>query len=282
MKPLPCPLVDVHLHLQDDFLAACLDEVLTTARLAGVVWLVSNGADESDWPLVLAQARAHSAIIPCFGLHPWYVSERSPAWVEQLERHLDSIPSAVGEIGLDRWKEPRDEAAQEEVFRMQLAVARRRGLPVMIHCVRAWGWLMEVLRSEPSLPAGFLLHAYGGPVELIKPLADMGAYFSYGGSTLEERKKLRRETLPRIPRDRLLVETDAPDMPPPPPHRMRTLQNVGGRVVNEPANLRPILQGLSALLGVEEEALAWQMWDNARRFLGRWLSESVAPPYQSP
>jgi TatD DNase family protein len=265
-------LVDVHLHLQDDFLAARLEEVLGLARAGGVEWFCSNGAEESDWPVVLAQARAHPEIVPCFGLHPWYVSERSARWLEQLEWHLEAIPSAVGEIGLDRWKEPRDEAAQEEVFRAQLAVARRREVPAMIHCVRAWGWLMEVLRSEAALPAGFLLHAYGGPVELIPPLVEMGAYFSYGGSTLDERKKLRRETLPQIPRDRLLLETDAPDMPPPPAHCVRALQDAGGRRVNEPANLRPILQGVAALLGMEEAELAEQVWANSRRFLGRWLT----------
>ncbi|MCX8157991.1 MAG: TatD family hydrolase [Verrucomicrobiae bacterium] len=278
MNPLPCPLVDVHLHLQDDFLSARLDEILHLARTAGVQGFINNGAEESDWPQVLAQSRAHPAIVPCFGLHPWYVGARSPQWLETLEQHLDAVPSAVGEIGLDRWKEPRDEAAQEEVFRAQLAVARRRRLPAMIHCVRAWGWLMDVLRDEPPLPAGFLLHAYGGPAELIQPLAEMGAYFSYGGSTLDERKKLRRETLPLIPPDRLLLETDAPDMPPPPPHCLRPLQDQHGRRVNEPANLRPILRGVAALLGMSEEALAQQLWQNTQRFLGPRLLPAPGPP----
>jgi len=260
-------LIDSHLHLQDDTLAAQLDEVLRLAREGGVRFFVSNGAEESDWPLVLAQARAHPEILPCFGLHPWYVSGRSARWLEELERHLDALPSGLGEIGLDRWKEPRDERAQEAVFRAQLDLARRRHLPVMVHCVSAWGWLTEVLRAEAPLPAGLLIHAYGGPKELIRPLADMGAYFSYGGSTLDERKKLRRETLPLIPPDRLLLETDAPDMPPPEPFRRRHLVGPAGRAVNEPANLPLILRGLAALLGESEDQLARRVWENSVRFL---------------
>jgi TatD DNase family protein len=171
-------LLDAHLHLQDEALSAQLAEVLQRADDAGVRYFASNGAEEADWPIVLVQARAHPQIIPCFGVHPWYVSNLSPQWHEKLAGHLDAIPSGIGEIGLDRWKEPRDEKVQEEVFRIQLDLARQRKLPVMIHCVRAWGWLMDVLRSEAPLPAGMLIHAYGGSADLIQPLADMGAYFS--------------------------------------------------------------------------------------------------------
>jgi TatD DNase family protein len=268
-------LVDAHLHLQEDVFAPHMTEVLGRASQAGIRYLVCNGAMESDWPRVLQLAREHPNIVPCFGLHPWYVSQRSDHWVNTLEQFLNAVPSGIGEIGVDRWIEPRDEAAQEKVFRLQLELARQRRLPAMVHCVRAWGWLMDVLRSEPPLPAGLLLHAYGGSADLIKPLADLGAYFSYGGTTLDPRKKVRRETLPLIPRDRLLLETDAPDLPPPEPFWPHKLADADGKPCNEPANLRPIFKGIAALLNEDEEKLAERVWENSLRFFGQILQRRM-------
>lgn len=259
-------LIDCHLHLQDGVLLEQIAAVLGRARAAGVRALVTNGTREGDWPLVRQLAKKYPEVFPCFGLHPWYVAERSAHWLVELEQCLDEIPSAVGEIGLDRWIEPRDEAAQEEVFRAQLAVARRRALPATIHCVRAWDWLMQVLRSEAPLPAGMLLHAYGGPVELIQPLAELGAYFSYAGTTLAPRNHKRRETLRHIPAERLLVETDAPDLLPPPSFCAQTMLDAEGRQRNEPANLPLIVEGIAALLSESPNALAQRVERNARTF----------------
>jgi TatD DNase family protein len=246
-----------------------LEAVLARARAQGVGRFVCNGSTESDWPEVIELSRRFPDIIPCLGLHPWYVGERSAQWLARLEQHLDACPAAVGEIGLDRWVEPRDEAAQETVFRAQLALARRRQLPVMVHCLRAWGWLMDVLRDEAPLPAGLLLHAYGGPAELVPPLAGLGAYFSFGGNTLDERKLVRREAIRVVPRDRLLLETDAPDILPPPAFRPFATRNAEGRDRNEPANLPAIAQGIADLLGISWAELARLNWENARRFLGK-------------
>src|SRR5688572_21737445 len=131
-------LTDCHLHLQDPPLLDRLEEVLVRARRAGVAAFVTNGTTEADWPEVARIAGRFPEVVPCFGLHPWFVAERSPRWLEELERHLRLVPSGVGEIGLDRWKQGLDERAQEEVFRAQLDLARRLGRPAMIHCVKAW------------------------------------------------------------------------------------------------------------------------------------------------
>jgi TatD DNase family protein len=270
-------LTDCHLHLQDPVLLERLDEVLDRARRAGVGRFVTNGSSEEDWPEVQRIAQAHPEIVSAFGLHPWFVAGRSPRWLETLEGHLRLVPSGVGEIGLDRWKKGLDERAQEEVFRAQLELARRLERPAMIHCVLAWDWLRDVLASEPPLPAGMLIHAFGGPLESIGPLAERGAWFSFAGDTLEERKTHKRAALAAAPRDRLLLETDAPDMLPPPPFRngprAASVRDRDGRERNEPSNLREVLRGLSALLGEREERLAEVIEANARRFLG-----GIAPP----
>lgn len=275
MDPLSIQVFDAHVHLQASELTDGLEQALASAREQGIAGWACNGSAEADWPQVLDLARRFPGVVPCFGLHPWYVHERTSDWLAALERFLDAVPSAIGEIGLDRWIEPRDERAQEEVFRAQLDLARRRSRPAMIHCLRAWGWLTDVLRSEAPLPAGLLLHAYGGPVELIEPLAKMGAYFSFSGDTLEERKTRKREALRAVPRDRLLIETDAPDLPPPPAFRPYRLQGAGRKERNHPANLRAILRGVAQLRGESEEDLAHAAWRNAKRLMGDlWPTEN--------
>ena len=125
---------DAHNHLQDDRFAGRQSEMLATCASAGVVRMVVNGACEADWPEVLALARANPLVLPSFGYHPWYLAERTPDWAKNLETFLDAVPSAVGEMGLDRWKSELPYAGQEDVFLTQLRIAAERNLPVSIHC----------------------------------------------------------------------------------------------------------------------------------------------------
>lgn len=269
-------LFDAHNHLQDDRLAPHLPGLLAACAAEGVVRMVVNGAAESDWPRVLELAQRHPEIVPSFGYHPWYVPERTPDWQRELVRFLDRVPSAVGEIGLDRWKEGLDVAAQEEVFLWQWRLAAERQLPVSIHCLRAWGRLLEFLQREPRLSCGFLLHSYGGPAEMIRPLARLGACFSFPGYYLHERKARQREVFRQVPADRLLVETDAPDQVPPASHVRHPLAGPGGEALNHPANLRAILEGLAAVRGEDAAALARQVEGNFSRLFGPVLARLPA------
>lgn len=261
-------LVDAHVHVQDEAFQADQLDVMFGAWEAGVKHLVCNGSQESDWELVARAAGVYPGVIPCFGLHPWYVAQRSERWREILERFLRFHSHAgVGEIGLDRWIEPRDEAAQEEVFRTQLEVARQYQRPVMVHCLKAWEWFMKVLESEPALPAGMLIHAYSGPTELIAPLTERGVYFSFAGTVLYENNKRGRAALLAVPAERLLIETDAPDLMPPEafaPHRQPRGE---GQWRNEPANLPAIAGGIAALRGMPRDDFVRLVGQNSRRFL---------------
>jgi len=260
--------MDMHLHLQESSFGADLDEVIRSADRAGARYLVCNGTCQDDWPVVLELARRYRQVVPCFGLHPWFVKERSEDWANRLEEYLDKVPSAVGEIGLDRWIEDRDEWAQEQVFVTQLDIARKRNLPVMVHVLRAWGWFMEVMDRQERLPAGMLFHAYSGPAEMIQPLAGMGAYFSFAGSVLEEKHTRAREAIRNVPPDRLVLETDAPFMPLPESHRRGNLKTVDGKVRNEPCELAAVCSGVAELLGMGEKELSEMVCENSRRFLG--------------
>jgi len=259
---------DAHNHLQDDRFAGRQSEPLAACEHAGVARMIVNGACESDWPQVLALARANPIVLPSFGYHPWLLHERTPDWQKNLEKFLDEVPSAVGEIGLDRWKPDLSYAGQEEVFLAQLRLAAARNLPVSIHCLQAWGRLQELLRDNPRPACGFLLHSFGGPAEMIPAFARLGAYFSFPGYFLHERKLRQRETFKHVPAGRLLIETDAPDQHLPEDKNRFPLAGADGKPLNHPANLVAVYHGLAEFLGEKVEPLAARVEENFQRVFG--------------
>ena len=259
---------DAHNHLQDDRFGGRQTELLAACEKSGVARMVVNSACESDWPQVLQLARENKTVLPSFGYHPWYLHERTPDWLKHLGKFLDEIPAAVGEIGLDRWKPDLPYAHQEEVFLAQLRLATERNLPVSIHCLRAWGRLLELLQKNPRPACGFVLHSFGGPAEMIPALAKLGAHFSFPGYFLHERKGQQRAAFKKVPADRLLVETDAPDQHLPPDKILFPLAAADGRPLNHPANLAAVYSGLAELLGENLESLAVRVEENFLRVFG--------------
>jgi len=294
-------LFDAHNHLQDERFSGRQDELVAACRGVGVVRMVVNGSGESDWDAVAALARRFpDLVIPSFGIHPWYVHERTSAWKDRLNRTLDVVPgSVVGEVGLDRWILECPPAAragispewathraaplaeQEDVFAEQMQIATERNLPVSIHCLQAWGALSDRLRAGPRPSRGFLLHSFGGPAEMVGSLAGLGAYFGFPGYFLHDRKTRHRETFRRIPQDRLLVETDAPDQRLPTDEAMSrvlggnsdwgpdwSLTGPEGRPLNHPANLARVYLGLAQVRGVALETLGGVVETNFVRLFG--------------
>lgn len=238
---------------------------MNAAREAGVTRMVVNGSCEDDWPQVLALAKQFPEVLPSFGLHPWYVPDRGKDWLTTLEQHLDVIPSAVGEIGLDRWKPGLIYDGQEEAFIAQLELAAKRNLPVSIHCLKTWGRLLEILQAKTRPARGFLLHSYGGSVEMVQCFAELGAYFSFPGYYLHERKQNQRQTFRQIPLDRLLIETDAPDQLLPDSLNEHLLTDAEGNPLNHPANLPSVYRELASLRGISIVRLTEEMERNFSR-----------------
>ncbi len=261
-------LIDAHVHLQEEVLAGRVPAIIHRARQAAVGCLVCNGTHAGDWEQVLRLAQTYPEVVPCFGLHPWFVTERQPDWLQVLEGYLDTVPAGIGEVGLDRRRRDGDEVAQEAVFRAQLDLAQRRKLPLVVHCLRAWGWLLRVLDEVGPLPGGMLLHAYSGAAEMIAPLVARGAYFSFAGNVLSERQRRGRLAVVAVPPDRLLVETDTPAMLPPEGFRPYGIPIDTGGVWNEPANLPAIVAGIAALRAMSVPELTQLTRENAQRLFG--------------
>ncbi|AWI08823.1 TatD family hydrolase [Ereboglobus luteus] len=275
-------LYDAHNHLQDSALASHLDEIAAAYAEIGLERAVVNGTCEADWSDVTALARRHQFVLPSYGLHPWDAGNRTPNWLDTLRATLDTNPAAhIGEIGLDRWiidrarpddprlaglrRAPLDE--QAEVFRAQLALAAGRNLVASIHCLDAFGLLLEILETTPLPARGFLLHAYSGPAEMLPQFVKLGAYFSFNGSFLSEKHIRHRGVFRRIPIDRILVETDAPAMPPPAKYRP-FLFSAPDEKLNHPANIAGTHAGLANAREVEPVALGVSVAQNFTRLFG--------------
>ncbi len=252
-------LFDAHCHLQDERLVADLPQVLERARAAGVGRLLCCGTREADWEAVRQLAKAHpDAILPSFGIHPWVLEGRSGQWAEVLASMLTSVPSAgVGEIGLDHAMTERRDTEQEEVFLAQLRLARKLKRPVSVHCRKAWGRLLELVKAEGGLAAGGILHSYSGPPDLVGELEALGFYLSFSGSVTRSGNQRGQRAAAAVSAERLLIETDSPDLAP-----------VGAAgECNEPANLALVAEAVARLRNVSAETLAERTWANACRLL---------------
>ena len=150
----------------------------------------------------------------------------------------------------------------------KLALATERNLPVTIHCLRAWGPLWDILRTHPLPARGFLLHAYGGPAEMVHGFVKRGAYFSFNAYFLHDRKAAQRSVFQHLPADRLLIETDAPDLRPPDAQNLHPLLAPDGTPINHPANLALAYSALAKLRDSRAAELTGQIALNFARLFG--------------
>lgn len=261
---------DAHNHLQDPrFSGAGLDVAAWLEARSGSYLCVVNATEEDDWGAV-ADLDGCPGVWPAYGVHPWKAANRRRGWEDRLTRRLRDDPRAgVGEAGLDGWIRGHDLKDQETVFRIHMEIASGLNRPLTVHCLRAWGAMRACLAKGPLPKGGFLLHAYGGPAEMVPEFVAMGAYFSFSTYFTDPKRHRVRETFARVPPERLLVETDAPAMPPPASLNENHLRDPKDRsLLNHPANLSLALRSLAEIRGEPVAALEKRTTENFHRWLG--------------
>lgn len=270
-------MIDCHLHLQDPRFEPCLPAILRDLRNAGVTRLVVNGTHPGDWDAVAGLAARFPEVSASYGLHPWRVGTEPETWLLELEGRLASDSgSGIGEIGLDRRVRGHDLPHQLPVLAAQLDLARRLRRPVTIHCLRAWGHLLDALENA-ALPQGFLLHSYGGPPELVDRFVALGAFFSLSGGFFRPGKEAKRAVFARVPRDRILLESDAPDMTPPAAMVRFQVPGDADGSLNHPGNLVSIHQRFAEESGIPAADLASLLESNFRSWWRLPEDPSQAP-----
>jgi TatD DNase family protein len=249
--------IDTHCHLDLPPLAEQLHDVLRRARQAGVHRFVVPGVTREGWRGIKALAATGNGIFPAYGIHPQLAHLADDTELEELSGYLVNGAIAVGEIGLDYLAEEATREIQQEVFRRQLRLAVKLGLPVLIHCRGAFADLLRILRQEGGDRVGGLMHAFSGSPETARECISLGYYISVCGTITYGNARRPLRVVREIPLERLVLETDAPDISPE-PHR---------GTPNEPAFLAESADVVAALKGVSLAELAAVTTANALRAL---------------
>lgn len=257
-------LIDIGSNLTHSSFLPDLDRVIERAMAAGVLRQVVTGADLAGSRAAAQLATGHPALWSTAGVHPHHASEFDPSQHEAL-REILRLPRvvAVGECGLDYFRDFSPRPAQRAAFIAQLEIAAAGGKPVFLHQRDAHEDFTAILAEHRAALAGGVAHCFtGGPRELEAYLA-LGLSIGVTGWVCDERRGASlRESVPRIPRERLMIETDAPyllprDLVPRPKSRR-----------NEPAFLPHIARTVAALRGESPQDLAAATTQNAVRFFG--------------
>lgn len=227
------------------------------AVAAGVRRMVTIGIDAETSEAAVRLADAHEEVYAAAGWHPNHASDYSQAGLAQvaaLLRHPKCV--ALGEVGLDFYRDHATPDEQERAFRDQLSLAMEVGKPVVLHCREAYPELLKILEAAPDLPLVF--HCFAGTADDARRAVALGGWIGVDGPVSYKRADALREVLATVPLDRLLLETDSPYMSPE-PHRGKP---------NRPAWLPLVNEGLAQAVGLAKEETAQATTRNAQAVFG--------------
>lgn len=271
-------LIDTHCHIDAAEFDADREAVVERAHEAGVGIMVVPAVERANFGAVASVCREFRGCMPAYGIHPMYVDRAREEDLDALRATLRREPAvAVGEIGLDFFVEPRDERRQRFYFSEQLRIAREFDLPVLLHVRRAVDAILGELRRKPVL--GGIAHAFSGSRRQAEEFIKLGFKLGFGGAMTHPRATRLRELAVILPLESLVLETDAPDMPP------EWLSRNRERGRNEPGELPRIATVLAELrrMGVADVIAATA--ENARAVLPRLTGrggDPTTPPYRAP
>lgn len=262
--------IDTHCHLDAAEFDADRDAVRAAARAAGVGHIVIPAVHRAHWREVIALAHRHGDSY-ALGIHPLYTPNAQEGDIAVLRELLAEVQDdprlvAVGEIGLDFFVPGLDAERQIWFYEQQIQLAREFGLPVILHVRKSSDRLLKTLRAKPVV--GGIAHAFNGSLQQAQAFIDLGFKLGFGGAVTYDRALKLRELAATLPLESIVMETDAPDIP---PHWLYTTAEARaagqpqGR--NSPAELPRIAQEVAQLRGISADALAQATSNNARAVL---------------
>ena len=251
--------IDTHAHLYDEAFAGEEDLAIERALDAGVGKMIFPDIDSATRAHMLAVAERHKGrVFPCIGLHPTSIGHDWEREMAEMESHLIGEIYAIGEIGMDCYWSKEFIKEQQSALKAQLEIADRMSLPVIIHSRESTELILNVLKECRHLNLRGVFHAYSGSAETFRELQKLGDWYIGIGGVLTYKKASIAETVRNIPVDRILLETDAPDLSPVPFRGKR----------NESSYIPFIAEKLSELTGLPLEEIARVTTENAHKLFG--------------
>ncbi|KWW12467.1 MULTISPECIES: TatD family hydrolase [Peribacillus] len=252
-------LFDTHVHVNAEQFNEDLEEVIERAKEAGVNHMVVVGFDRPTIKRAMELVEAYDFMYAAVGWHPVDaidMTEDDLQWIEELSSHPKVV--AIGEMGLDyHWdKSPKD--VQKEVFRKQIRLAKKVGLPIIIHNREATADIVNILKEEEASSVGGIMHCFSGSAETALECIEMNFYISLGGPVTFKNAKKPKEVAAAVPLDRLLVETDCPYLA---PHPFR-----GKR--NEPSYVKLVAEQIAEIKQLTIEEVSKATTENAKKLFG--------------
>lgn len=252
-KPL---IFDTHAHYDDNAFQEDQQALLEQFGNLGIGAVTDPGSTYESLDRIITLTQHYPRIYGALGIHPSECENMTEEWLREIEEKM-KLPQmvSVGEIGLDyHWEEPQRQK-QQYWFRQQLRLARRIDRPVIIHSRDAAEDTLRILREEGAGEVGGVIHCYSYSPQMAQPFLDLGFYVGVGGVVTFKNGKKLKETVRRIPLERIVLETDSPYMAPE-PHR-------GER--NSSLFLRYVVQTIAELKEIPAEEVVRQTWQNACR-----------------
>lgn len=247
--------IDTHAHLDFPEFSSDVEAVLERAARVGVVRVITIGISLESSQEALRLARLHPQVYATAGIHPHGAFLLGEAAVESLTRLADSDRVvAMGEMGLDYYRDRQPRTIQQECLRQQLEIACRLKKPAVFHIREAHNAFLEIISDYSSRLAAGILHCFSGDWTVAKRCLDLGFYLSIPGTVTYNKAETQQEVVRRAPMDRLLIETDAPYLAPVP---------FRGKV-NEPALVVHTAAKIAELRGCSVEEVADRTTQNAR------------------
>jgi len=248
-------ITDTHTHLDHPNFEGERDDIVRRANEAGVTRIINIGCNRETISTTLALAEAYDCVEAVVGWHPQDAYDFKPEDLDYIEHLARTHPKvvALGEMGLDYYWDTTPKDVQHRAFREQIRLARKLGMPIVIHNRDAHADVVAILREEKAYDVGGVMHCFSGSWETAQLCLDMNFYLSFGGPITFKNAKQPKEVLARTPIERVLVETDAPYLT---PHPYRGKRNETGYV-------RLVAEAAAEIKGMSLEQFAAQTTANA-------------------